>query len=364
MEATSGNHLYVNAARRCSECHGRIHEQWASSVHAQASSSALYRELRVRAKQGECESCHAPLDRYVQPSHPVAGEGVTCDACHTVKDVTIDLRSSNVVRGLDDNTRYGTLADAKNHYFHRMGFSPMYDDARYCAGCHHAAHSIAPAGPDPIPPVFSEYEEWRAGPYGKLKKPCQRCHMPGEVAEIATGAGVRDRAPHHGLLGSTGNLRQRALRMTATVMRLKQDVRVEVSVQNARAGHAVPTGLPERRIVVEAKTVDGAGAVVGKAGASYGRHLVDADGRPAPFFSARRQAYDDRLAPKETRVERFTLAAPNDGALLIRVLWQSMDSEIAASVGVPEPAFEVLGQSRINLAAAAPARPESVELSP
>lgn len=342
-DSAQNERLYVNPARRCSECHGRIEDQWSGSAHARSTSSPVYRAMRPRATGAACDHCHAPLAEYVEPSHPAAAEGVTCDACHTIRDVVVRAGSSETVRGLDDNTRYGTLSDAKNHYFHRMGYLPMYGEAEYCAGCHHGAHAVEGAA------VFSEYDEWRAGPYARKRVPCQRCHMPGDEAEVATGAGVRGRVPHHGWLGADGDLRRRALHTTAVVRHEGDTVTVDVSIENVRAGHPVPTGFPERRIVLEAEVVDGSGNVISSAEKAYGRHLVDGSGRPAPFLSAQREALDDRILPKQTKTEHFVLSAARAGALVLRVSWHAVDAQLAKALAIAPVPFELLGEARVEV---------------
>jgi hypothetical protein len=351
--------IYVNPARRCAECHNRIEEQWASSAHARAATSSLYRAMRERVGPAKCDDCHAPLDRLMAPSSPVKGEGVTCDVCHTTRVVTLGERSSDVDRALNDDTRYGPLADAKSHYFHRMGYASLYGEAQFCAGCHHGAHSL----PSDHSPIFSEYSEWQAGPYGEQGRPCQDCHMPAATDEVATGAGVRTHVHHHGWLGADGELRHRAVRASLVLQRTADRVHVDVSIENARAGHSIPTGLPERRIRVDAVTTDEHGAVAAKAEAAYGIHLVDAEGRPAPFFKAARQIRDDRLRPKETRVEHFTLAAPREGRLVVRIVWNALDPDIARSLGIESPASDVLAEASIPIGPATLKQSQTVRLS-
>jgi hypothetical protein len=150
--------------------------------------------------------------------------------------------------------------------------------------------------------VFTEYADWKAS---GTTKPCQDCHMPGEPALIATGSPKRKDVRHHGLFGKKGDLRTKALKLDVT----RKGTEVTVALTNTGAGHAVPAGIPDRRIVVKVRALDASGAEVGSATRELGRFLVGADGKPAPFWRAVKVASDTRIQPGATWRETFTLPA-------------------------------------------------------
>ena len=88
----NGKPIVAKPSTRCAECHGKMAEEWRGSVHAQSGRSPLYAQLAAAAPEGGvvCAGCHTPLVPLGGADLPAAREGVTCDVCHTIKDVAID----------------------------------------------------------------------------------------------------------------------------------------------------------------------------------------------------------------------------------------------------------------------------------
>src|SRR6185503_10000384 len=124
---------------------------------------------------------------------------------------------------------YGPLCDARDHYFHKMGCSPLHKEARFCGGCHLFTQH-GKAGEDLA--VFAEFDEWSKGPYGKTGTPCPDCHMPESQAEVAAGSAKRPTVSHHGFLGLEGDLRRRALAMSVTAEPEGTKLAVRVTLKN------------------------------------------------------------------------------------------------------------------------------------
>lgn len=283
--------LFVHGAGRCGECHDKMFDEWETSAHAQAATSATYKAALVDANDPSCVRCHVPLAD-AMPHDIIASEGDTCDVCHTMRDPRPDANGGTFTLAIDDMVKYGPRCDLKDHYFHRMGCSPVHREATICGTC----HWYEPKGL----PVFTEYADWKAS---GTTKPCQDCHMPGEPALIATGSPRRKDVRHHGLFGKKGDLRTKALKLDVT----RKGTEVTVALTNTGAGHAVPAGIPDRRIVVTVKALDKAGAELGSEKRELGRMLVDAAGQPAPFWKAVKVGTDTRIMPGATWKETFTL---------------------------------------------------------
>jgi len=318
-------------AIRCAECHNKMHDEWTTSAHARAAQGPLYRKMREQARDlgAGCDDCHAPLAKRLPAGDLAIAEGVTCEVCHNIKAVSARSAGAGFELHLD-RVKYGPLCDAKDHYFHRMGCSPLHGQGELCAGCH-LYYRALPGGGEL--PVYTEYEEWHEGPY--QARECQSCHMPGARVEVADGAGVRDGVGHHGWLGEQKDLRQRALAASAVVTAVGDRLRIDARVENVGAGHAVPSGQPERRIVVRATALAASGSKHAATERAFGRILVDAAGKPAPFYAATRVLSDDRIPPGQVREARLELAAPDTGELRIEVLWRPLDAEIAALLEIP-----------------------------
>ena len=326
VDADPKRKTWVNGAGRCGECHGKMFDEWEVSAHARATSSPLFKAAMADAGTEDCERCHAPLVAQIG-REPAASEGVTCDVCHMLRDVKATADGGSFRLAIDDMVKFGPRCDLKDHYFHRMGCSPEHDQAVICSACHWWERKGVP--------VFTEYPDWLAGPAAKT--PCQSCHMPKERASIAVGSPVRDGVPHHGLLGLATDLRKRALGLTARVADDGGALVVTVEVKNVNAGHFVPSGLPERRIVVSAKVGD----VVQRH--ALGRVLVDATGAEAPFWRATKVGADTRIAPGATARETFVFPGVTAaGTAEIAIGYRAVSEAAARQLGIAEVAEEKL----------------------
>jgi hypothetical protein len=319
-------HSYVHAARRCGECHESYHEQWRGSAHARASSSPAYLSMRAESNGAACDHCHAPLAEAVGAADPRAREGVSCDACHGIAKVEQTGAGARFSLELQTGTRYGPLCDATDHYFHRMGCSPLHQTSELCAACHTLDWS-APDGSKI--PVLSEYAEWKASPFAAQDVPCQYCHMPESRAEVAKGAGPRPSVSHHGFLSDAGDLRQTGLLLE---LRAEPSSREQVTLHlklTNRAGHSLPSGFPGRQVVVEARVLEADGQLSDRASLVLARTLGAADGVELPFHRASRVLSDNRLTSRETRREQLTLAAPSAGTIVVEARWRSLSDTLA-----------------------------------
>jgi hypothetical protein len=316
--------LFVTGSSRCGECHEKMFGEWEHSAHANAASSPLYKLAVTAANDRSCDRCHAPL-RMIAGAEITAGEGVTCDVCHTLREPAPSTTGAGFRLAVDDMVKYGPRCDLVDHYFHRMGCSKEHRESALCGTC----HWWEPAGI----PVFTEYAEWRAGPHATQGTQCQDCHMPISRAVVAVGSPIRNDVAHHGLLGAKSELRQRALGMDVTLAREATGLVATVTVRNVGAGHAVPTGLPERRLVVSGRLRDRSGKEVAVERQSLGRVLVNADGHEVPFWRATRVGKDTRIAPGGSQVVRLTLPELATGTLEVEVVHRAMPDEIAAALG-------------------------------
>jgi hypothetical protein len=134
----------------------------------------------------------------------------------------------------------------------------------------------------------------------------------------------------------------RALTGRLRARRAGGGVEVQVTVKNANAGHAVPGGLPGRQIIVRVAALDARGVALARAERVYQRLLVGDGGAPAPFYLARREASDNRIQPKETRVETFALEGAGARRVRLEVLRRELAPEVAAVVGQPAPPEQLL----------------------
>lgn len=344
--------VFITGSGRCGECHEKMFDEWEVSAHARAVSSSFYKASVAAAKDATCDRCHAPLAK-IAPRDIVVSEGVTCDVCHTLREPAPAPGGGGFRLAVDDMVKYGPRCDLKDHYFHRMGCSPEHRDAALCGTC----HWWEPRGI----PVFTEYADWKAGPAAEKGLQCQGCHMPKSRAEIATGSPVRSGVPHHGLLGLAQDLRQRALGLEVTVTEDAGALAVAVTVKNHNAGHAVPAGLPERRLVVTTRVVDAAGTEVASDSRQLGRVLVDAAGHEAPFWRAAKVGSDTRIPVGGSWQDTFRLEAANVGTLEVDVVYRGMPDAIAKELAITEIEEQPMVKAKIRLGGRLP---KSVTVKP
>jgi hypothetical protein len=338
----------VHGARRCGECHVGISETWSASAHAGSAVDPLYVAMRRDAGDATCDSCHAPLAQLLGAESTVAAEGVTCDVCHTTEKVDLSGSRGRIEMAEHRRTKLGPLCDAKGHYFHDVKCSPLFEQADLCAGCHTLERTTADGTGIA---VHGEWREWMGGPFGPSGSDtqCQSCHMPARDGEVAEGWNNRTRFSDHGTLGAGDSLVRSALKVAlalAPVPGKRDALRISAEIANDGAGHHVPTGLPDRRMRFEVRTVAADGREIDRWEHEYGKRLVDTAGEEAPFYAATRMLSDDRIAPGETRKHVFELTDGDAVRIEVRVVWRPLPHSLAARLGVqPAPDRELVSGS-------------------
>lgn len=265
-----------------------------------------------------CSRCHSPpADRagelpadLVTPARasmsPVAGEGLSCDFCHTVEGP--DLEGSLLGDGIANLSllfgpslvKKGPIGDAQAGMAHKTKESSYLSSSEFCGAC----HDVRLPKPDlrtgePFQRFENLFTEWagsayafNVNKYGRVVS-CQDCHMslypmtePGiyPQTQIAIGSNLQERK--HSLHAFTavstpliddaqfprvdtdeidtwgfpmGQAQRRAqmlraacelrLAVPSTVDRDAEAFTVEVGVTNVGAGHRVPSGFSQERQV-------------------------------------------------------------------------------------------------------------------
>ncbi len=336
----------------CKGCHGEIYDQWDGSMHSIAYTDPVYlaeAEMASRETDGltdtYCARCHTPIGVLSGEVPPIGLEnlseiskkGVQCDFCHSVNKSTGIGNGAFMVS--PDGIKRGPYDDSKAPY-HESVFSELHTKSEFCGMCHEVYHPVTGI------PVEETYTEWKEGPYSKTTQ-CQDCHMtpgvthfeanPGKASEIGperdhvyTHYFVGGNAAVTGIMGSEVHQKMAEERLkSAATLALeaeKKDTEAEITVKvtNAGAGHKLPTGLTEaRQAWIEIQVNDASGKEIYHSGGldSEGEvdpdaviyHVVlgDASGNPTmKVWEAESILFDNRILPKETRVEKFNFAIP------------------------------------------------------
>jgi hypothetical protein len=343
------------------------------------------KEPKVADVKAGCNGCHAPLSYLagdVPPPRPEAGsranESVSCDLCHSVVgfdgDVPFNFNWKVEPGRVKQGPRPGLVSP-----HHETVENPFLRSADFCGTCH---NEMSPFGVW----VKSTHLEWREGPQGKAGIVCQDCHMPPAAGRSARmGEELPDVRQHlfHGA-HDTGKVRGVAeVRIHPDQREVEpgDTIRMTATVVNAKAGHKVPSGSAEERLLwlhveatgpdgksyhlpVDAKGFDGEEYTIADAATlAYQdigeiRGVADFPGLPRdgqvpsgdrifrlPYFDPQgrmtiaqwntaAQGVDYRLAPLAARNETFTWSLPLDlPAGEVTVEAKIFYSRLVASVG-------------------------------
>ena len=261
----------------CADCHSEIVRQHARSLMAQSFTHEWdeieYFELalphalkneKVSGIKAGCNGCHAPLAYMagdIPPKRPSEGtranEGVSCDVCHSITgfDGEIPFNFNYVME--PGEVKQGTRPGMESGH-HEIAVNEFLASAEFCGICHNEK--------DPFGMwVKATHLEWKEGPYGQQGVTCQDCHMPRTDGTLSDDGdpveGVR-RHTFHGvhfpekLAGAVEVL----LYPRVESVEAGGEMIIDATVLNAKAGHMIPSGSVEERVVwlhVEAIDSDG-----------------------------------------------------------------------------------------------------------
>jgi cytochrome c2 len=314
---------------------------WLSSAHARSLEGAVFLAALQETEAGGgrevarlCLRCHAPLAEVVGDTRlerKVSWDGVSCDACHSI--TAVDTSGTNPRMTFDwGKTKRGPIRDAVSDV-HGTAYSPLHTTSLVCVGCHEYTNDEGTA-------VLSTFSEWKESASAKKGESCLDCHMAKTEANVVdprvkrvpeSSVNLHEVPGGHAL----GQL-HKAIRAKLTPERRGDELGVEVRMNNIGAGHAVPTGMPGRRlvVVVNVRTNDGRSLEEKRI---YARHFVDATGVPIEkeyrcFEKGVRIASDTRLRSGEERIERFTFPVPaaTGGSIGLKVYYEH------SPTGMPE----------------------------
>ena len=298
------------SASECGRCHGEIYREWQQSVHAQAWSDVQFQaELAKQPGVGWlCVNCHTPLRNQIDSlvvslsendverplrrantdfDPALRPEGITCAACH-VRDGAVE----------------GPFGDRRAP--HAVRYNADFRSADFCLRCHQAVQAYPGKN---FVCTFQTGDEWREGRHAQEGRICQDCHMPAVERALVAGGPIR-RTGRHGWIGSRlrkgGETAPSLWDSLAALLPPGIELRVDpapagetgtaavwnVSALNANAGHRLPTGDPERGVVIHLEAVTAAGDTIARA-----EHAIEQRYQWTPVV---RKLSDDRLSPGDS----------------------------------------------------------------
>jgi hypothetical protein len=391
----------------CQSCHTNIYQQWRQAMMSQAFThhwdEIEYFELAVphaekvpmfQPASDGCNGCHAPLAFLagdVPPPRPEensrANESVSCDLCHTITSISGNPVNFNWISE-PGRKKYGAKEGLVSPH-HITEYKEIFTKAEFCGSCHNEQNPFGIY-------VKSTQMEWAEGPYADQEVPCFVCHMPrarGRSAPMAEESMVAQ----HVFLGAHSEAKVKSaieISIHPDEREIPYDgvVTFQVELFNAKAGHKIPTGSVEDRILwLDVRAIDSEGKEyhlpVDKKGFEGEEYTIAADelaytdmGVPLgltafegvqrdgvpfgnrifrmPYFdengimtilqwNTRSLGVDYRIGPRETKLETFTWEMPDDIALgnvsvTATINYQKLVKPVADFLNVPADESEIV----------------------
>lgn len=267
-DAALGTRKYDDFARpaACTACHTDItrqHEQammsqayvhsWDEIEYFQLAVPHAEREPKVAGVKAGCNGCHAPvafLAGDIPPKPPTAGsranEAVSCDLCHSIKGFEGDTPFNFNWIAEPGRVKQGNREGAVSPQ-HVTEKNPFLSTAEFCGTCH---NEKSPFGTW----VKATHLEWKEGPHARSGIVCQDCHMPPAPGRSARmGKDLPDVRQHlfHGAHdpGKLSGVIEVRIHPDALELEPGETIKLSAVLVNAKAGHKVPTGSAEERML-------------------------------------------------------------------------------------------------------------------
>jgi len=307
------------SAKSCGTCHQDHYKEWQHSTHSHAWTDPQFQaEIAKESSPFMCINCHIPLQN--QQEYIVEGlingdiykpvkhknpkydaelqlEGINCASCHVRNGAIIGPTGT-------DKAPHKTIKDTK-HLSENL-----------CISCHNAVAVITPQ----LACTFETADEWKAGPYFGEKN-CKTCHMPDTTRAIVPGYEKRKSRQHYFMGSGIPKFADKPTKMlnglkieTKTIAKnykVGDTIHFEVTVTNEYAGHKVPTGDPERFILVEQ-------SIYTKDSVLFDQK-INRIGEEWEWYPKARKLSDNNLLPKEKRTYQFDFIVPEQQGLFYKV---------------------------------------------
>jgi nitrate reductase cytochrome c-type subunit len=315
----------------CGTCHQAHYEEWKLSTHAHAWTDLQFQsELKKESSPFLCINCHIPLqnqqewivsglingDIYkpVKEKNPfydkeLQMEGINCASCH--------VRDGAIV-GVNGNLNAP----------HKVKKDPEHLSETLCISCHNANAVVTPT----LACTFETGDEWKNGPYFG-KKNCISCHMT-EI-ERPLMAGFPKRKSHQHFFSGSGIPKFDTV--TTTILnglgfypsipkkKIKESEKFSfnLKVKNEFAGHRVPSGDPERFILIKFQILDKENKII--------EENINRIGEKWEWYPVAKKISDNNMNPGEIRDFLFETQNLKAGAYQLKVIVTKhrMDEETA-----------------------------------
>ncbi|MCT4582432.1 MAG: hypothetical protein N4A35_13540 [Flavobacteriales bacterium] len=299
------------SAKSCGACHQEHYQEWQHSTHSHAWTDPQFQaEIAKESSPFMCINCHIPLqnqqkdivtglingDIYQPVTQPnphfdeaLQQEGINCASCHVRDGAVLGPTGTN-------KAPHKTVKDT------------LHLSENLCISCHNAVAVVTPQ----LACTFETGDEWKAGPYFGEQN-CKSCHMPDTTRSIVPGYEPRNSRQHYFMGSGIPKFIDQPTKMLNGLLiepiafkpnsKTGDTMRFNVDITNKFAGHKVPTGDPERFIIIEQTVYDKDSTLI-----SQKRHRI---GEEWEWYPEAKKISDNNLLPNEKRAFSFDFVKPN-----------------------------------------------------
>lgn len=298
-------------AKDCGVCHKEIYEEWKTTVHARAWTDDYFQiDWYFDKKKQNCLNCHTPFQNQQEqlvlgfnnddPWDPILREnpdfdaefqkeGVTCVSCHVKEGQIIGP--------------FGTTGAP-----HPVKVSPeMTSGWQICSRCHVIKGSFSfSMGTLNICTTITDIEA------NNIEPDCIGCHMPETFRPLVEGFPKRKGRKHLWRGGHSPEMVIQALQVEIRE-KSKEGNRFEYEIKTTNVGthHRLPTGTPDRHILLRVSLLDKNKRVLKSKDEKLIRRIL---WRPFPF-----EWSDTRLEFQKPRVFHFDFIVNDDDPYTLKV---------------------------------------------
>ena len=405
----------------CKGCHDLIVEQHLASSHEMSFTNPVFqaqyqKELLPKAASDpalktearECIACHEPIAYAMDGPRLLSLQeidlkmnGVTCDICHSMTGYRGDKpENGNYIVEPSDRKLGPFQGQGDWHHI----YSELQTKSEICAVCHETVnrHGLR---------IKATFTEWQESAFAQQGIQCQDCHMnvdgfltagkprfaSGKAAAMSVGsAPQRERLYTHQFPGAHSktqiegaiNLVIEAIPPTNSQNR---ELNIDVTVDNSRTGHSMPSGSADLRllwlevtvrtgeelvgqpaVILEPEARDDSSAYslagrgkfdaillgpeIPKGSRVYRAVFLDGSGQATlDSYDAVAKSFDNRLKAAEKRIESYRFMIPEGakGDLAIRAVLKYLpySSTFTGRFGLPLPEEVIVAQKEIRLGA-------------
>lgn len=306
-------------AESCGVCHQNHYKEWQHSTHSHASTDPQFQaEIAKESSPFMCINCHIPLqnqqeqivtglingDIYQPVTHKnpnfdkkLQQEGINCASCHVRNGAILGPTGTQ-------KAPHKTIKDT------------LHLSENLCISCHNAVAVITPQ----LACTFETGDEWKSGPYFG-KENCKSCHMPDTIRSIVPGYKARKSKLHYFMGSGIPKFANKPTKTLnglliepqnfETTNKLGDTIHFLVNITNEFAGHKIPTGDPERFIIIEQSIYTKDSLLLTQI-----KHRI---GEEWEWHPVAKKISDNNLLPQEKRSFTFDFIIPEEKNLYYEI---------------------------------------------